>query len=307
MDKEIEAKLNATNVVNSYIDEDEHAALIETDDAMKEDVLHYKGNIADLGVQVEIAQFNYKGITANQTTAIVNLAEYLNQHICAPSRRYARKIKDNNLLSIFKPTDSTIKGVALSEVISVAKSVIDKAETLIATVPAYATSTKITTLVITEANSLKTNVSGLLGQAKSKRAEVGVALGKISDIIKDIWEYDFPNMLDSAQHFNTDHPEFSKGLARVMKINSLPIEHTGIHGYMKDADGNAIIGGTVKNLDNPKREAVTTNNLGYYEDIQFKWGVIRFQFLHPDFKTQIATLEILRGRKLEYNVVMVKK
>ncbi len=307
MDKVVEAKHNTTDRVSDYLKVEENAELIETYDAMAEDVAHYNSNVLELNAQIIISQFDIKGLTVNQKASIVDVSEYINQFISAPSRRYARKIKDNDLLAVFKLSDRGIALQNLSEIIPTITTIINKAEKLIDTVPAYAASTEITTEIITEANLLKTTASGFLGQAKMKQGQVRVALERIDEVLKDIWEFDFPNMLDSAQHFNKDHPEFSMGLAKLMKIDNFPTSHTSILGYMKDASGNPIIGGTVSNLDLPKRKPVTTDNLGYYEDISFKWGTHRFLYTHPEYKDKTIITTIAQGQKFEQNVVMEKK
>ncbi|MEI8204233.1 MAG: hypothetical protein WCH34_14520 [Bacteroidota bacterium] len=307
MDKIQEGKNLTCNELEAFLNNTENAQRVNGWIPLKNSCLHFKGNLVLVQEQIGISQFDFTQITADQNTARINCAEFMNENICSGSRSYFRKLGDKTSLGIFKPTVSKMSNYPLSGVISFLTNMINKAEYLMTNVPAYATATGIDAGTISDANDLKDILSGLLGKAKEKQNQIDVALEKITEIQKEIWEFDFPNMIDDAQHYNSTFPDFSKQMAEIMKIENLPTSHTGINGYMHDEDGNVIIGGTITNLDMPDRKPMVTDNLGYYSDQEFKWGVYRYKYSHPDFHDQIITIKITRGKKFVQNVIMKKK
>lgn len=307
MEKTQEAKNLTCDQLEAYLDNEDNAQLIEDWGPLKNSCLHFRGNLVIMRVQIGISQYDFTQITLDQDKAQVNCAEFMNEKICSTSRSYFRKKNDDTSLGFFKPTLSKMSNYPLSGVIPFLTTMINKSEYFMTNDAEYADETGIDAEIISDANDLKDILDGFLGQAKMKQSEVDRALERITLIQKNIWEFDFPNMLDDAQHYNSTHPDFSKGMAELMKIDDLPTSHTGINGLMHDEEGNVIIGGIITNLDMPDRKPMVTDNLGYYSDQEFKWGVFRYKYTHPNFIDQIITIKITRGRKYVQNVIMKKK
>jgi hypothetical protein len=307
MNKTQEAKNNTIHIVNDYLKEDANKALIQSWDTMKDDVEKYFANVSALDIQIAISQTDFTGITTNQTEAKATLAKYVANMICAPSCRYARNKGDNDLLVFFKHSEYQLKRYALSGITQLAGSIISKSDDMLHNVPEYASSTGIVAENITTANGYNDALTALLGQAKLMQRAVDRSLAEIDSIQKLIWDFDFPNLIDDSHHFDETNPDFSKGLIDAIKMDELPTEHTGINGFVHDADGNVIIGCSVTNLDLPDRKPMLTDNLGYYHDDTFKWNTYRYKYSHPNFVDQVVTVKIPRGRKVVQNVIMVKK
>ena len=228
-------------------------------------------------------------------------------NICAPSMRYFRGINDPVLYAEFDTTRSRFKKIGLSTIIDKTDGFINKAEELMGSSPAYVTATGMTEEIITDSRDLRDVLNGFLGKAKAMKISVSDALQEITKIQKNIWDFDFVNLLDDAQHFNATHPELAIGLAKAMKIDGFPTQHTAIFGTITDIAGNPVIGATVVNLDMPQRAPMITNNLGEYRDEIFKWGVYRYKYTYPTMVEQTHTIAIKRGKKVMKDVVMIAK
>ena len=202
MNKKVNARKNTITVVLSYVNDPVIAALILTYLTMKNDVVHFKVNVDAMNVEIEISLTDFTAISRNQKIARVNLGAYLFPKICAPSMRYARGIGDEVMMAIFEPTASQLKKIPLTTIMERTKVIIDRAEVLLTTVPAYVTLTGMTTEIIDGARLLQTAMEALLGKAKSMKKEVSRAKTKIKKIQRDIWDFDFANLMDDAQHFN---------------------------------------------------------------------------------------------------------
>ena len=307
MRKAQEAKNNTIVIVDDYCSTPDNVTLINSFGTMKDDVNHFRVNIKEMNFQIGISQTDFTGNTTNQTKARAELAKFLAANICAPSARYARSINDSDLELIFKHSEAQLKHYAISGVIPLVTTIIDKANDLLTNVPAFTVYTGIIAQNITDANALKETLRGFFGQAKLMKRAVSRALHQIDVIQKDIWEHDFVNLIDDSQHFNTTNPDFSKGMVTATAIDDLPTEHTGINGFGHDKDGNVIIGGSITNIDMPSRPPMKFDNLGYYHDDTFQWGVYRFLFTHPDFQDQTKTVTIPRGKKIVQNVIMLPR
>jgi hypothetical protein len=305
MNKDQEAKNNTVIIVDDYCAEADNAALIDSFLTMKNDVIHFRQNKTDLNQQIQISQTDFTGNTTNQDNTRDQLAKYMADNICTISARYARSINNADLELVFKHSESQMKRYSVNSIIPFMKTIIDKAEDLLTNVPAYVTFTGMTTAIITEANRLKGVLDGYLGQAKLMQRAVRRSLHQIDVIQKDIWDHDFPNLIDDSHHFATSNPDFPKGLLTATKIDDLPTEHTGIQGFGHDVDGNVIQQGTITNLDMPDRAPMKFDNLGYYHDHTFQWGTYRYKYSSPGFVDQIITITIPRGRKIVQNVIMV--
>jgi len=305
MNKDQEAKNNTITIVEDYCNETDNATLINSWGTIKDDVIHFKQNKIDLGVQIGIAQTDFTGNTTNQNDTRDKIAKYMFDNICAPSARYARGINDSNLEAIFKHSEAQMKHYAINGIVPFMKTIIDKAEELLNSTPAYVTSTDMTAQKITDANALKDKLAGYLGQAKLMQRAVRRALHQIDVIQKDIFDHDFVNLIDDSQHFNSTNPDFSKGMLTATKIDDLPTEHTGIQGFGHNVAGDVVIGGTIANLDMPDRPAMTFDNKGYYHDHTFQWGTYRYKYSVPGYVDQIITITIPRGKKIVQNVIMV--
>ncbi|MEI8201970.1 MAG: carboxypeptidase-like regulatory domain-containing protein [Bacteroidota bacterium] len=306
MDKILEGKHNTTNLIFSFVTYGPNVSIINTFNTMKNDVNIFKGKKVVIENTIMLTLGDFKGITKDQTKARGKLGKTLADTICIPSLRYARGIDDGDLIEIFKYTESQLKRWSLSSVIQLVDVIINKSEELL-NVPAYVTSTEITTDNIDDARALRDVLSGLLGKAKLEKKNIGIALKKLESLFDDLWDNDLPNLLQDSAHFSSTYPEFVKGMAEVIKIDDLPTSHTGISGTLTDADGNPVIGATVVNLDMPDRKPMVSNNVGLYSDEIFKWGTYRYKFMHPDFKDKIITVSIGRGKKVVVDVVMVRK
>ena len=290
-----------------FVDLPANETLINSFPTMKNDVVHFKANVASMNVQIGISQGNITGITTNQQNAKAFMAKLLADTIYAPATRYARGIGDADMLLLFKHSESQIKNYALSGVVPYVTRGIDKAEELIGSTPAFVTSTEMTLEIITAARAAVEAFSGFLGQAKLMNRDIRRALHKIDAIQKEIWDFDFANLLDDAHHFSATHPEFAEGLAAILKIDDLPTSHTGINGYGHDVDGNVIEGGAIYITGLPERAPMSFDILGYYHDDTFKWGTYHIKFTHPDFVDKVVTVTIPRGRKVVVNVVMERR
>ncbi len=307
MEKRQEEKNLVINGAIDYLDLSGNTTLINSFPTMKNDVVHFKANVAGMNVQIGISQGDIRGITVNQQNARGSMATLLADTIYAPATRYARGIGDADLLLLFKHSESQIGHYALSGVVPYVTRGIDKAEELIGSTPAFVTSTEMTAGIITAARAAVEAFSGFLGQAKLMNRDIRRALHKIDAIQKEIWEFDFENLLDDAHHFSADHPEFAEGLAMILKIDDLPTSHTGINGFGHDVDGNVIEGGAIYITGLPERAPMSFDILGYYHDDTFKWGTYHIKFTHPDFVEKIVTVTIPRGRKVVVNVVMERR
>ncbi len=301
------AKANVINLVINFVDNPDTAALIMTYLIMKNDVVHLKLRKTEMEVHITIALTDFTAITASQKTARKNMAEFIYDKINAPSLRYFRGIDDAENYAVFDTTKSKFKKITLSKVIEKTDSFIDKAEEFLESTPAYVTATGMTSDIISDARDYRDALNGFLGKAKVMKNKVSDSLAKITKIQKEIWEFDFVNLMDDAQHFNATHPELAIGLAKAMKIDDLPTQHTAIFGTITDEAGNPVIGATVVNLDMPQRAPMVTNNLGEYRDEIFKWGIYRYKYTHPTKVEQIHTISIKRGKKVMKDVVMVAK
>ena len=292
MNKTQEAKNNTIVIVGDYCTEIGNAKLISQFQTMQDDVKHFNGNVDDMNKQIGISQTDFTGNTTNQDKARADLAKFLAETICAPSARYARSIPDAALELIFKHSESQLQHYALSGIIQLVTTIIDKANNLFTNDPDYPTSTGITAQNISDASDLRDTLKGCFGQAKLMKRAVSRALHQIDVIQKDIWDHDFPNLIDDSQHFNTTSPDFSKGMATATTIDDLPTEHTGINGFGHDKDGNVLLGGSITNLDMPLRPAMKFDNLGFYHDSTFQWGTYRYKYSVPNFTDQILTVTI---------------
>jgi len=307
MDKDLEAKRKVCTILDDFLKQETIADLVDSYPIMKTDVTHFRLNVGNFDVQFNISNQDTKGITDNQTHAIGNLADFLAPTICSPAARYASSIHDSELRLFFKHTEYQINRYGLTGIEDWVKSMINKAEELLTNVPAFGTLTGITTGNITQARAYILAMSGFLGQAKVVQRNKNRALQKARAFMKEIFEEDFINLLEDADHFHATHPDLTKDLAAMMKIDDMPTEHTGINGFGHDVDGNAIIGGEIVNLDMPDRAPMTFDNLGFYHDSIFKWGTYRYKYMHPDYVDLIKTVTIGRGKKVVVNVVMERK
>ena len=305
MNKDQEAKNNTIKIVENYCNETDNATLINSWVTIQDDVNLFMDHKKELGNQIQISQTDFTGNTTNQNNTRDKIAKYMFENICAPSARYARSISDADLETLFKHSESQMKHYALNGIVPFMKTIIDKAEALLNSTPAYVTSTDMTDAKILAANALKDSLSGYLGQAKLMQQAVQRSLNQIDIIQKDMWEHDFVNLIDDSQHFNSTNPDFSKGMLTATKIDDLPTEHTGIQGFGHNVAGEVVIGGTITNLDMPDRPAMTFDNKGYYHDHTFQWGTYRYKYSVPGFVDQIITITIPRGKKIVKNVIMV--
>jgi len=304
MHKGQEEKNLVINGAIDFLDLTGNTTLINSFPTMKNDVVHFKANVADMNVQIGISQGDITGITANQQHAKAFMAKLLADTIYAPATRYARGIGDDEMLLLFKHSESQIKNYALSGVVPYVTRGIDKAEELIGSTPAFVTSTEMTADIIEAAREAVATFAGFLGQAKLMNRDIRRALHKIDTIQKEIWDFDFENLLDDAHHFSATNPEFVEGLAMILKIDDLPTSHTGINGYGHDVDGNVIEGGAIYIMGLEGRAPMSFDILGYYHDDTFKWGTYHIKFTHPNFLDKMVTATIPRGRKVVVNVVM---
>ncbi len=307
MNKRQKAKCNTIHKVISLLDKKEIAELIDSYDTMRYDVNRFMGNVAKMNVQIVISGTDYTGLTKNQTKEKSILSKYLVSKICAPSARYARNKKDRNLLAIFNHSEYDVRRYGIAGVMAFVGNIIDRAEELMLKVSEYANSTKITPVIIAKARELRGIFGVCLGQAKMMKVKISLALETITEIQTDIWNFDFPNLIDDAQHFETGISGFLKALKDVTKIDNLPTEHTAISGYGHDIEGNVIEGGAIYFIDLPKRKPMSFDQFGYFHDEIFKWGIHRIRFTHPDYLDLIITVIIARGKRLAVNVVMEKK
>ncbi len=305
MNKDQEAKNNTVIIVDDYCAEPDNVTLINSFQTIKDDVILFRQHRDDMNEQIQISQTDFTGNTTNQNNTRDALAKYMFDNICSISARYARSINDADLELIFKHSEAQMKHYHLNSIVPFMKTIIDKAEDLLTNDPAYVTSTDMTTAKITEANRIKGVLNGYLGQAKLMQRAVRRALHQIDVIQKDIWDHDFPNLIDDSHHFATSNPDFPKGMLTATRIDDLPTEHTGIQGFGHDEDGNVIQQGTITNLDMPDRAPMHFDNLGYYHDHTFQWGIYRYKYTSPGKVDQIITITIPRGRKIVQNVVMV--
>ena len=307
MDKDLEAKKKVCVIVDDHFKVEAIKDLIDTYLVMKNDVIHFRLNVSSFDEQYNISNQDTKGITDNQKHAIANMADFLAPTICSPAARYAKSIEDSEMRLFFKHSAPQIKSYGISGIENWVITIVDKAALLLANVPAFGTFTGITTGNITDARGYILTMSGFLGQAKLVQRNKNRALQKARAFMKEIFEEDFINLLEDADHFHATHPDFTKDLAAMMKIDDMPTSHTGINGYGHDVDGIVIVGGEIFNMDMPERAPMTFDNLGYYHDEIFKWGTYRYKFTHPNFVDKIVTVTIPRGRKVVVNVVMERR
>ncbi len=305
MNKTQEEKNNTISDADELFRKSENVTLINSYPTMKNDVIKFNAKKAEIDGYVIISQTDFTGFTANQKAAQLAMAKFVYPTICAPSKRYGRDIGDSNILKKFNYSEFRLGRYKISGVVQLVNGILDFSEILVDTVPAYVTSTEITSDNIEDGRALVVALNGCIGKSATAKDAVESALEKITVKQRDMWDIIFPNLLDDSQHFRTTNPDFVDAVAKVIKINKLPTQHTGISGYGTDVNGNVIIGGSITNLDLPLRPAMSFDNLGFYHDEIFKWGTHRYKFTHPLFKEQILTITIPRGRKVVRNVVMV--
>ncbi len=303
MDKNVIAKNNTCEVVEEYLSE--NSIEIATYDTMQEDVDTFIADKALLEEQIVIAMVDPAGIAENQMDAKRADSKYIFESICSPSMRYARTVGDHDMERFFKHTEAMLFKYSLTALGPLVKGILDKATLLVATVPAYVTSTKITTLIITGGTNLNETYKGWLGKPKLAIKAKNAALLEIDVIQKRIFEIDFVNLMDDATFFNVSNPALREGLAASMTIDDLPTEHDGIEGFGHDEFGEVLIGMTVTNLDMPLRPAMVTNNIGFYHDDTFVWGTYRYRFDMVGKVSQTITVVIKRGETTVVNVVLL--
>ncbi len=307
MNKDLEAKANAVHGVKALCSQEPNAALIEGNQTAKTDYLHFLTNEQKMNVLIALTLFDFTSLTDFQKAAKAELAKYLVDKICATSTRYGRATNSPTFMAIFNHSESQFIYYKLSGIVPLAESIINKATQQLADDEDYGTATGITTAILTKATALKNTLNDALGKEKVAERAVETALDNLEILFKEIWKYDFKNLIDDAHTFNETNPEFLENLLKVTKINDLPTSHTGINGFGHDVDGLVINGGAIFNMEMPERPPMTFDIKGYYHDDTFQWGTYHYKFTHPDFLDLIQTVTIPRGRKVVLNVVMQRR
>ena len=305
MDKDQIAKNNTCEVVEEFVNDTDNAAIIITNDTMQTDKDTFLADKILLEEQITIALVDPAGIAEDEMAAKSAVSKYIFETICAPSHRYAVVVGDNDMQHFFKHTESMLFSYSLTSLGPLVKGLLDKAALLIVSTPAYATSTKITTLKITGGTTLNDAFKGWLGKPKMAIKAKNEALVQIDIIQKRIFEVDFALLLDDATFFNVTNPSLREGLKVAMRIDDLPTEHDGIEGYGHDEHGEVLIGMTVTNLDMPLRPAMVSSNIGFYHDDTFVWGTYRYQYAMAGKVSQTKTVVIARGETTIVNVVLL--
>ena len=305
MDKYQIAKNNTCEVVEGFLIDTTNAAIIATNDTMLGDKVTFLADKALLEEQITIALVDPAGIAEDEMAAKAALAKYIFDTVCAPSHRYFVTVGDHYLAHFFKHTEAMLFGYSLTALGPLVKGLLDKATELVASTPAYVTSTKLTTLKIGAGTTLNTAFKGWLGKPKLAIKAKNEALAQIDVIQKRIFEVDFVLLLDDATFFNVTHPSLRDNLKIAMRIDDLPTEHDGIEGYGHDEHGEVLIGMTVKNLDMPLRAAMVSSNVGFYHDDTFVWGTYRYKYELAGKVSQTKTVVIARGETTVVNVVLL--
>ena len=84
----------------------------------------------------------------------------------------------------------------MSKVVQLVNGILDFSEILVDTVPAYVTSTEITSDNIEDGRALVVALNGCIGKSATAKDAVESALEKITEKQRDMWDIIFPNLLE---------------------------------------------------------------------------------------------------------------